>query len=300
MSDYVKKRITDLFAEGKFLCAESVLKVISEAGGKDSDDFIRMATGFCSGAARTKGQCGAVSGAIMGIGLFAGRSRIDGDYEAAYALTQEFITRFAERFDSLNCFELIGCDFATHEGKVRFKKENLRRKCHEYSTFAVEMSLELLRENGYVPSHEDFIKSRLAPCGLSCGKCLAYADGSIRQLSAGLASELGDNFGVYAQRFAGMNPVFREYASFRKLLDYLSQGTCTGCRETGCLFKDCKVPSCVRENGVDYCHQCGEFPCDRHGMPDGLAPRWLVNNEKMRDIGVDAWFDGCREKPRYS
>ena len=111
--------------------------------------------------------------------------------------------------------------------------------------------------------------------------------------------ELGDNFAVYAKRFEGMNPVFKKYSAFREKLDLFAAGSCSGCREKGCLFKDCKVTACVREKGVDYCYQCDEFPCDRHGMPAGLAERWLANNEKMKEIGPDEWFNGCKDKPRY-
>jgi len=299
MSDYVENRVEELFREGKLYCAETVLKVIAEAGGKDSDELIRMATGFCSGASRTCGQCGAVSGAIMGIGLFAGRSEPGTDYDPAYALVQELIERFDTKCGSINCFELIECDFRTKEGQARFKEQRLLRSCKRYATFAAKTAIEFLREHGYIPEHDEFIKSRLAPCGLSCGKCLAYADGPIRDLSTQLAEELGGNFGVYAERFVGMNPVFKKYDEFRELLEYFASGSCSGCREKGCLFKDCKVTLCVKEKGVDYCFQCDEFPCDQHGMPEGLAERWQANNEKMHEIGPDVWFLGCKDRPRY-
>ncbi|MDC0335282.1 C-GCAxxG-C-C family protein [Pseudodesulfovibrio sp.] len=299
MSEYVKNRVIELFGEGKLYCAESVLKVIAEAGDKDSDDLIRMATGFCSGASRTSGQCGAVSGAIMGIGLYAGRSGPEDDYDPAYAMVQEFLARFTEKCGSINCYDLIKCDFATQEGQERFKEKRLLRKCILYAVFAAETAIEILREQEYLPEHEDHIKSRLAPCGLSCGKCLAYAGGPIQQLSVALGVELGENFAQYAKRFEGMDPVFKNYAQFKELLDFLAQGSCSGCRENGCLFKECRVTICVKEKGVDYCYQCDDFPCDRHGMPEGLAERWQDNNEKMQELGLEAWFCGCKERPRY-
>lgn len=299
MSDYVKSRVVELFGKGHLFCAETVLTVIAESGGRDPEAVIGMATGFCSGASRTCGQCGAVSGAIMGMGLFAGRNRPDEDHDPAYALTQEFLTRFREKCGSINCYELIGCDFATPEGSERFKEEGLLQECLMYAVFAIDTALELLRQNGYLPEHTEFIASQLAPCGLSCGQCLAYNGGPIQSLSQGLVQALGDNFSVYAERFAAMNPVFKNYGQFRELLDYLSRGSCGGCREAGCLFTECKVTECAREQGVDFCYQCGEFPCDRHGMPDGLAQRWQSNNEAMQRMGPDTWFCGCKERPRY-
>lgn len=299
MSDYLKNRVLELFGDGKLYCAESVLKIIAEAGGKESDDLIRMATGFCSGASRTCGQCGAVSGAIMGIGLYAGRTEAGQDQDPTYAMVQEFLEQFNEKFNSINCFELVDCDFGTKEGQERFKEKRMLRKCILIAIFAVETTLTILREHGYLLSHADFIKSRLAPCGLSCGKCLAYAGGQIQELSLALGKELGENFSLYAERFEAMNPVFKNYPAFREMLDYFGTGSCSGCREKGCLFKECKVASCVKEQGVDYCFECDEFPCDKHGMPAGLGERWLANNKKMQEIGLDEWFCGCKDKPRY-
>lgn len=143
------------------------------------------------------------------------------------------------------------------------------------------------------------IRRELAPCGLMCGKCLAFAGGPIQRLSAKLAGELGDNFAAYAERFKAMNPVFEDYEQFREMLDFFAQGSCGGCRESGCLFKDCKVTGCAKDMGVDYCFQCDEFPCDRHGMPEALAGRWKANNEAMAKEGVAAYYERCKDKPRY-
>jgi len=73
MSEQATQRSLDLFRAG-FFCAESVLLAIAERRGIQSDLIPRIATGFCSGISRTGGLCGAVSGAIMGINLVAGRN----------------------------------------------------------------------------------------------------------------------------------------------------------------------------------------------------------------------------------
>lgn len=149
MSDDVEKRVVELFDDGQFYCAETVLKVLGEASGKDTSEIVKLATGFCSGEARTCGQCGAVSGAVMGIGLYSGRSEPGEDYDACYSLVQEFMERFKEQYDSINCYGLIECDFATKEGQDRFKEKDLKRQCVQYCVFAIETALGLLRENGY-------------------------------------------------------------------------------------------------------------------------------------------------------
>lgn len=299
MLDEYVKRVDALFGEGSLFCAETVLKLVAEAGGKDASDLIRLATGFCSGASRTCGQCGAVSGAIMGIGLFAGRPEPGGEYEPAYELVQEFITRFKDQYGSINCYELVECDFATPEGQKKFKQLGLKSKCVEFSARAVMLAVELLGDAGYVPSEEELCASQLGPCGLSCGQCLAFNGGPIQELSVGLAEKLGDNFEAYARRFENGEPVFANYPQFRQVLDYLADGACKGCRQGGCLFKACDVPECVAAHNVEYCFQCDEFPCEKHGMPQGLAERWKANNEKMSEVGVHEWLCGCRQRPRY-
>ena len=292
-------QVAELFGGGQLYCAETVVKLIAEAGGRDSGDAVRMATGFCSGMARTCGQCGAVSGAVMGIGLFAGRAEPGGEYEQAYAITQEFLEKFEERYSSVNCFELTRCDFTVPEDQERFKAEGGLDACVGMAAFAVETALSLLREHGYLPVEVDFVKDRLAPCGLLCGKCVAFKDGPAHRASRDLKAQLGGNFGEYAKRFEGMNPVFANYPAFAELLDFLASGSCTGCRNQGCLFQACRVAGCAREHSVDYCFQCAEFPCDRHGFPERLAGLWRSNNEKMRETGATEWFRSRNDKPRY-
>ena len=139
----------------------------------------------------------------------------------------------------------------------------------------------------------------LGPCGLHCSGCLAFADGPIREHARALQGLLGDNFAAYARRFEGMNPVFANYPAFRELLDFLSQGSCTGCRESGCLFKECRVPACASAHSVDFCHQCPEYPCDGHGFPDSLATVWRRNNEIMREKGLETYYQLVKDRPRY-
>lgn len=299
MTDYIQQRVFELFDGTRFYCAETVVTLIAEAGNRNSPDVTRMATGFCSGASRTCGQCGAVSGAIMGLGLYAGRAEPGDDYDAVYALVHEFVERFEAKCGSLNCLDLIGCDFATPEGQRRFQEKKLKRKCYLYCVFAVETALSLLRENGYLPEHDEQVRSRIAPCGLACGKCVAYSGGRVRRLSRALLDELGENFESYAKRFEASEPVFEGYDSFKRLLKFFASGSCNGCRENGCLFKACAVPACAKEQGVTFCFECEKFPCDTHGLPEGLAERWQKNNERMAAEGIDAWYCGCLQKPRY-
>ena len=122
MSEQASQRSLELFRSG-FFCAESVLLAIAESQGIQSDLIPRIATGFCSGISRTGGMCGAVSGAIMGINLVAGRNSPAESLEISYTLTQKLISRFEKQYGSINCRQLIGCDLATEAGQ-RYFMEN--------------------------------------------------------------------------------------------------------------------------------------------------------------------------------
>lgn len=139
----------------------------------------------------------------------------------------------------------------------------------------------------------------MAPCGLHCGKCMAFAGGHIQREASILRQHLGPHFDQYAERFATMNPVFKDYPAFKRVLDFFAEGSCQGCRKSGCLFKECKLAACVKEHGVDYCFQCKEFPCDRHGLPSGLAAVWRRNNQLMKEHGVEDFYEETKNKPRY-
>lgn len=279
------ERARELFNSGWY-CAESVYRALAEAGGRYEPGMEASASGFCSGTSRTNGLCGAVAGAIMGIGLYAGRTAPSPEQsqDVPYAVVQDFLERFRAEYGSDNCQQLTGCDFTKPEGHRKFDDENIGESCRLLCRFAASAALDALADAGLGPLAT--IEQEVAPCGLSCGKCLAFGDGEIRRHAAALKEALGDNFASYAERFAGMNPAFDGYDGFRELLEYLSSGSCTGCRGQGCLFGDCPVKGCVRERGVAYCFQCDDFPCATHGLPEFLAKRWQENNERMRDKGL--------------
>ena len=296
---YIRDQVEELFGGGRLHCAETVVRLVAEAGGRDSGEAVSMATGLCSGMSRSRGQCGAVSGAVMGIGLFAGRTEPGGEHEPAYAITQEFMALFTERFGSVNCYELCGCDFTVPEDQKRFKEDGQLEECLDMAAFAAETALSILREHGYLPGTGELVLERVAPCGLLCGNCLAFSGGPIQREGSKLKARLGENFAESAKRFEFMNPIFGKYPVFAEFLDFLAAGSCTGCRNQGCLFQSCRVPDCAREQGVDYCFQCAEFPCERHGFPERLEGKWRRNNGKMRETGPEKWYRMQKDKPRY-
>lgn len=136
--DETGKRAERLFDSGMF-CAESVIQAVAEQSGIESPLIPRIATGFCSGLARTKGMCGAVSGGVMALSLIFGRDNTDVTVDATYVKIREFLEAFEKQYCSLNCFEITGYDLGTEDGRLRFKESGTRDKCRGISGAAARM-----------------------------------------------------------------------------------------------------------------------------------------------------------------
>lgn len=142
--------------------------------------------------------------------------------------------------------------------------------------------------------------NRLAPCGLHCGKCFAFVNGTIHELSVKLKENLG-NFQPYAKRFSEqLDPVFELYPEFKKMLDYFSKAECKGCRMEKCKFyTNCKVRSCTEKNNVEFCYQCSKFPCNNTGLDENLYQRYISINRRISEIGAEAYYNEIKDTPRY-
>ncbi|MBN2091018.1 DUF3795 domain-containing protein [candidate division KSB1 bacterium] len=142
------------------------------------------------------------------------------------------------------------------------------------------------------------ILNHLAPCGLNCHKCLSKESGTIKEHSKILKQLLG-NFDNYAERFSNFQPIFKHYPQFKEVLHILTQGDCTGCREGNCKYPHCGVLACFREKDVDFCFECENFPCDHTNFDPDLHSRWLQMNRRMKEIGVEAYYEEKKDAPRY-
>ncbi len=78
---------------------------------------------------------------------------------------------------------------------------------------------------------------------------------------------------------------------------------CDGCRnEDGkCahLPMPCRLYPCARERGVDFCHECSDFPCDYLHPYADQALKWhntkVFNLCLIKKMGLERW---AREKAR--
>ena len=99
-------------------CSEAVVHGLRDhLPFKLSDDAMKVATCFGGGGVGESGFCGAFSGAVMTLSLFAGRSGPLGSREPAYGYSREFGTCFVKRFGCNTCKTLQVHKYGSAEQK---------------------------------------------------------------------------------------------------------------------------------------------------------------------------------------
>lgn len=98
-----------LFRTG-YNCSQSVVLAFSDLTGTDPDALARLASSFGGGMGRLREVCGAVSGALMILGLLYGYGDPEtGSVKAGhYARVQELALAFEKDHGSLVCRTLLG------------------------------------------------------------------------------------------------------------------------------------------------------------------------------------------------
>jgi hypothetical protein len=112
-----------------------------------------------------------------------------------------------------------------------------------------------------------------APCGLDCWNCPVYMAGS----DDGLRSKVAERLGVPVEK-----------------------AVCRGCRhEEGRIeaigrTQPCYVYKCIKDKGLEFCHECGDFPCDYlHPYADQAGQRphntKVFNLCLIKRMGLEGW-----------
>lgn len=136
------------FNEG-FSCSQAIFSAFSEELGLDPTTALRVAGAFGGGMAATAKTCGAVTGALMVIGLRYAMviASDDAAKKKTYDISREFMRRFAEKNGSIVCAQLLGVDISTPEGHKRAKDEGLTKSlCPGFVRSAAEIIEEILSE----------------------------------------------------------------------------------------------------------------------------------------------------------
>jgi C_GCAxxG_C_C family probable redox protein len=142
------ERAEQLFRQG-INCAQAVACTFAEDLGADRGLTLRLATGFGGGMGHTSNTCGALTGAVMALGLAFGM-KDTGDQaakEKTYALVAEAARRFRERTGAIACTDLLGFDLSIPEQLQTVKDRGLtKEKCPAFVKTAAEIVEQLLRE----------------------------------------------------------------------------------------------------------------------------------------------------------
>lgn len=127
-----------------FSCSQAVASVFAADFGIDRETLLRVAAPFGGGIARTGGVCGALSGALMILGLRHGSVEADPvAKQRAYEIAHEFVECFRARNGALDCRDLLGEDISTPAGRQAIKDAGLSKTiCPRL----VESSVEILEE----------------------------------------------------------------------------------------------------------------------------------------------------------
>jgi C_GCAxxG_C_C family probable redox protein len=139
---------TLLFQQG-FNCSQAVCAAHATSLGLSRDPALKIASGFGGGMGRSGEACGAVTGAIMAIGLKTGsiKAADTAAKEHTYALTHQLIEQFKERHGTISCSELLGCDIGQPEGLQHAREAQLfAQRCPLFVRDAAAIVSTLLEE----------------------------------------------------------------------------------------------------------------------------------------------------------
>ncbi len=139
------EQAVEKFKKG-FNCSQAILSSYSEQFSLDCEKAFRVATGF-GGGMRMGDTCGAVTGALMVLGLKYGNIAAEDKQSKAktYTKVEEYTRRFKALNGSVMCRDLLGCDISTPEGRKQAEEKGLyTSRCPRLVQDAAEILEEML------------------------------------------------------------------------------------------------------------------------------------------------------------
>ena len=143
------------------------------------------------------------------------------------------------------------------------------------------------------------ILDNVAPCGLICYTCNGCDHGVVKELTTGLLHYL-DGYDDFVQKSWPEDS--KLISNCIGVLRHWADLDCPGCRheDNQCQNQNCVVRSCTREKGYKFCAECTGFPCDKIQEEREFTDFWKAANAKIRDIGVEAYFEEQKSKSQYA
>jgi C_GCAxxG_C_C family probable redox protein len=140
-----KEKAIQLFNQG-FNCSQAVLAAFADAVKIDEATALKVASGFGGGIGCTGGTCGALTGAVMVMGLRYGTAHAADKtsklelYRKVRLLTEEYKLRAG----STICRDLVGFDMSTPQGQLAAKAPHAFDRCDDFVRMAAEILEEML------------------------------------------------------------------------------------------------------------------------------------------------------------
>ena len=110
--------------EQDFSCSQSVFSTLAPEMGISEESALKIASAFGGGMMRHGEVCGAVTGALMALGLKYGATTPDNEGKIREA-SQELMRRFKETNGSLRCKELLGYHLIIPEEREKAKESGV-------------------------------------------------------------------------------------------------------------------------------------------------------------------------------
>ena len=124
-----------------------MLLAVCQEFGIENEIIPRIAFFFGGGIGNSGSVCGAVSGAVMALGLVKERPTKMDEMLPTLSLAGEFRRRFEAEMGTINCRELTGKDFSTAEGVEKYMSSDIPMKvCFPAAGAAYRLVVDLLNE----------------------------------------------------------------------------------------------------------------------------------------------------------
>lgn len=143
-----KNKVLKYFA-GDFNCCQSVLVAVIEEKGLSFIEAPYVAAGFGGGIIGRGEVCGAVSGAVMAIGVLNGHlyNDIIKIKEQTRVDAELFYEKFTEKFGHNTCDGLIGIDRSNPEERQKAIDEGIyRENCPKFVAQAAAIVLDIFKD----------------------------------------------------------------------------------------------------------------------------------------------------------
>ena len=123
----------------RYSCAQLMVLAGLKEMGEEDPLLVRAMTGLASGIGGTGNNCGALTGAVCLLGMYAGFDDPAEDSGSWRPMVQELTEWFEERFRSLDCEDIT-------EGRA----SAIATFCPGLMEECCEKALELLKDYGYL------------------------------------------------------------------------------------------------------------------------------------------------------